>query len=144
MTADPVFHLTHGLFAFSSEHDVGGRAFVRHSGPHVFVNPLRYGAMTWSDHARHRLSVFTREEARAIVAYRGCRRASAQTDFQREQVDQALDAFWLARAETAPTAESLARHQVEEAAYTAAIKARVALSMRSAAAPPRGDGSRRG
>ncbi len=32
-------------------------------------NSIRYGAMTWHDHVRCRLSVFTREEAQAIVAY---------------------------------------------------------------------------
>jgi hypothetical protein len=141
LTADPVFHLTHGFFAFSSEHDVDGRVFVRHFGPRVFLNPLRYGAMTWSDHARHRLSVFTREEAQAIVAYLRCRRSGAEADLVQEQVGPALDAFWLERAATAPTAEALARHQAEEALYAAAIKARVARSMPAAAMQPRGDGS---
>jgi hypothetical protein len=140
MTADPVFHLTHGLFAHSSEHDVDGRVFVRHAGPHVLVNPRRYGAMTWADHARHRLSVFTREEAQAVVAYLRCRRAGADTGFVRAQVDQALDAFWLERAATAPPAESLARHQAEEALYATAVTARAARSMRAAAAPQREDG----
>ncbi len=31
------------------------------------LNPRRYGAMTFADWARYRLSVFAREEAQAIV-----------------------------------------------------------------------------
>ena len=33
------------------------------------MNPRRYGAMQTSDYARHRLSIFTREESKAIVTY---------------------------------------------------------------------------
>ena len=126
LTADPLFHLTHGLFDFSSEQEMEGRTFVRRSGPDVLVNPLRYGALTWADQARHRLSVFTREEARAIVAYLEYRGEIARSELDRAQVDQALDAFWRERAETAPTAESVARHQEEEEAYAAAVRAKMA------------------
>jgi hypothetical protein len=49
-------------------------------------------------------------------------------------VDQALGAFWLERAATAPPAESLARHQAEEALYAAAITARAARPPRAAEA----------
>jgi hypothetical protein len=128
MEADPLFQLTHGFVPFSYEQTLAGRVFVRQYGPHAFVNPLRYGAMTSSDSARHKLSVFTREEAQAIVAYLRCRRESAETDREREEVDTALDAYWLERARTAPTAESLARRQGEDAAYAAAIRASIAPS----------------
>ena len=49
--------------------EVSGRTFTRRSGRTQFVNPRRFGAMTFCDYARFRLSVFTREEAGAIVAY---------------------------------------------------------------------------
>lgn len=131
LTADPVFHLTHGLATSVHEHEVDGHVFVRRSGPHVLLNPRRYGAMTWSDHARQRLSVFTREEARAIVAYLQCRQAAMELDAERSRIEQALDAFWLERARTAPTAEEIARHLAEEAGYAAAIRAHL-----DASAPP--------
>jgi hypothetical protein len=141
MEADPVFHLTHGFVAHSYEQNLAGRTFLRQFGPQAFVNPLRYGAMTFSDAARHQLSVFTREEAQAIIAYLRCRRESAETAREREEVDQALDAYWLERARTAPTAESLARQQADDAVYSAAIRESIAPLMQSAAAPPREDGS---
>lgn len=133
MTADPAFHLTHGFFDASMEQVVGGEQFVRRLGPDVLVNPRRYGAMTWADQARHRLSVFAREEAQAIVAYLRCRHASADTEAERRQLDQALDAFWLERAATAPTAAALAEMMAEEARHAAALVA-------SAADVPRVDG----
>lgn len=68
-TADPVFHLTNGLFDRSVKVPAGLRTFEKVIGKSGFVNPRRYGAMTWHDYARHKLAVFTREEARAIVAY---------------------------------------------------------------------------
>jgi hypothetical protein len=47
----------------------------------------------------------------------------------------------LERARTAPTAESLARQQADDAVYSAAIRESIAPLMQSAAAPPREDGS---
>ncbi len=140
-TADPAFHLTHGWFASSSEHTIDGRVFVRSTGPHVVVNPRRYGAMTWGDQARYRLSVFTREEVRAIVAYLRWRRASAETELERAQVDQALGAYWLERAESAPTAARLSGHERDEADYAAALGAGVARSVSRDDAPPGPGGS---
>ena len=134
LTADPTFHLCHGFAASASEHAVGGRTFVRRAGPDVFVNPRRYGAMTWADHARHRLAVFTREEAGAIVAYLECKRAAAAAGFAREQIDQALDAYWRERAASAPTADAVARHARDEAGYAAALQAHFAAPPGGAAA----------
>ena len=68
-TADPVFHLTNGFSDKIVKIPVGQRIYEKTIGKSAFVNPRRYGAMTWHDHARCRLSVFTREEAGAIVAY---------------------------------------------------------------------------
>ena len=66
-TADPIFHLTHGFSDKVVRLPAGERTHEKTIGKSEFVNPRRYGAMTWQDHALCKLSVFTREEARAIV-----------------------------------------------------------------------------
>jgi hypothetical protein len=58
LTADPLFHLWHGFAIVSADVLVGPQTFRRGSGEERLLNPKRYGAMTWSDHACHRLSVF--------------------------------------------------------------------------------------
>jgi len=67
--ADPVFHLIHGFYEFSVDYPFKTRTVTVTRKRLAFVNPRRYGAVTWYDYARYRLSVFTREEAEAIVAY---------------------------------------------------------------------------
>jgi hypothetical protein len=123
--AEPVFHLTNGFTDQSYEERVGGRVFVRRWGKTALINPRRYGAMTSLDYARYRLSVFTREEAVAIVAYLKWKRASDDAASARERplIDAALDGFWLERARSAPTAERLEQHLAEERAFVAAITA---------------------
>jgi hypothetical protein len=123
-TADPVFHLTHGFYEIATETRVGDRAFVLRTGKSTLVNPRRYGASTFEDYARYRLSVFTREEAGAIVAYLQHKHAAAETDLERNYIDAALRAFWLDRARSAPTAASLERHIAEQEEYAAAVRAR--------------------
>lgn len=68
-TVDPVFHLSNGFFDKIIQLSAGQRIDEKTIGKSAFVNPQRYGAMIWHDHARCRLSVFTREEAGAIMAY---------------------------------------------------------------------------
>jgi hypothetical protein len=121
-TADPVFHLTHGFRAFSSEYQGLSRVFVRRSGGSMLLNPRRYGAMTWQDHARHRLSVFCREESAAIVEYLRWRRTSDSTGIDAPAIDAALAAFWTERAAHAPTAAQLAACVVEELEYAADLE----------------------
>jgi hypothetical protein len=116
-TADPVFHLTNGFFDRSVNVPVGSRTFEKVSGKSGFVNPRRYGAMTWHDYARSKLAVFTREEAAAIVAYLEWRRATDEAGIEQEEIDAALDAFWRIRAKEAPTRAMLQRHIKEEAEY---------------------------
>ena len=117
-TADPVFHLTHGFSDHTSTQRVGEREFVRRWGRHALINPRRYGAMTSEDHARCRLSVFSREEAGAIVDYLRWRRPLDIDDgIGAEAIDAALDAFWIARAESAPTAAMLRAHVDEDRAF---------------------------
>ena len=64
-----MFHLTHGFSKRSVEHVIGKRVFVRKIGKNAFVNPRRFGVMTFYEYALYRMSIFIREEARAIVAY---------------------------------------------------------------------------
>jgi hypothetical protein len=124
LTADPLFHLTQGFTDQAVEHPVGGRVFVRRSGRSCLINPRRYGAATWYDHARYHLSVFTREEAGAIVAYLEWKRGSETIgERDRQAIDGALASFWRERARTAPTAASLAEHLAEERDYVEAISA---------------------
>jgi hypothetical protein len=120
-TADPVFHLTHGFAETSSSHDIGGRVFTRKSGKFQFVNPKRYGGMTFFDYARCRLSVFSREESQAIVTYLEFTRQQPSREFDRPFIDAALDAFWRERAASAPTSADLSRHVADEAEYVQAL-----------------------
>jgi hypothetical protein len=121
-TADPLFHLTHGFSDSSVEVMMKTRVFTRKLGKSAFLNPRRYGAMTWYDHARHRLSIFTREEAQAIVAYLGYRRNSDSFGLDKEVIDGALHSYWMERASEAPSAESLRKHIAEEEKYFAELK----------------------
>lgn len=115
-TADPAFHLTHGFSDQAHEEQRDGRTVVHRWGGTELLNPRRYGAMTWADYARYRLSVFPREEAAAIVAYlrwrqdpeRGC------GDEESALLEAALTGFWLERARSAPTVADLARQTAED------------------------------
>ena len=113
-TADPLFHLTGGFFVSSVEVPVQLRVFVRKAGGSVLLNPKRYGAITFYDYARFRLAVFTKEEAKAIVAYLKYRLDIDIHGIHRAHIDAALNSFWLDRAEHAPSGESLERHLREE------------------------------
>ena len=120
-TADPLFHLTHGFSDWTTEVPAGDRTLQMRHGRSALINPRRYGAMTSYDYARFRLSVFTRDEATAIVAYLEFKRDSDPDVIDRESIDAALDSFWLERARTAPRAESLEQHIAEQEEYLAAI-----------------------
>ena len=119
--ADPLFHLTHGFSDFSVKVPTRTRVFVIRSGKSTLVNPRRYGAMTTFDYARFRLSVFTREEACAIVSYLTHVRDQDQDGVSRPAIDAALNVFWLERARAAPPAEHLHQHVSDEEEYLAAI-----------------------
>jgi hypothetical protein len=121
-TADPVFHLTHGFVSTSIDVPVASKMFRRSTGGEVLLNPRRYGAMTWADYARQRLSVFPREEAQAIVVYLRWRRERNDSDFDRPQIDAALDKFWAHRAANAPTRASLEAHLHAEYEFAAALR----------------------
>ena len=91
-TADPLFHLTHGLAEESRS---------------AFVNPRRYGAITWLEHARMRLSVFAREEAAAVVSYLEYRRERDEHGTDEHAIVAALELFRYERARTAPSQAEL-------------------------------------
>jgi hypothetical protein len=120
-TADPLFVLVRGFSDASVEHRVKGRVFVRKIGKSAFVNPRRYGGMTFYDYARWRLSIFTRQEAQAIVAYLRFKRDTDPHHLRDKEINAALDLFWLERAENAPPATSLQQHLEQEQAYLTAI-----------------------
>jgi hypothetical protein len=121
-TADPLFHLTHGFSDWTTEVPGGGRTLEIEHGKSALMNPRRYGAMTSHDYARYRLSVFTREEAGAIVAYLQFKRDADPDVIDGKAIDAALDLFWLERARTAPTAESLRQHVAQQEEYLTAIR----------------------
>ncbi len=108
MTADPVFHLTHGFYELTVDAQIHARAVKVPTGKSALLNPRRYGAMTFEDAARHRLSVFTREEASVIVAYLRCRSERDEVGLDRKAIDEALNAFWLERVRSAPTVADIA------------------------------------
>jgi hypothetical protein len=121
-TADPLFHLTHGFSDWTTEVPAGDRTLTIKHGRSAFINPRRYGAMTSCDYARYRLSIFTREEAGAIVAYLEFKRDSDPDVIDKETIDAALESFWLERAQTAPPAQNLRQHMAEQEEYLAAIR----------------------
>lgn len=119
--ADPLFNLTHGFLDEAFDETRGGRVFTIKLGKSVFVNPLRYGALTWYDYARFRLSVFTREEAEAIVAYLEYKREAEDREFDRPRIDAALTIYWRERARMAPVADELHHYLKEQKEHFAAI-----------------------
>src|ERR687896_1194106 len=122
-TTDPLFHLTHGFSDWTTEVPAGDRTLVIRHGRSAVINPRRYGAMTSYDYARWRLSVFTREEANAIVAYLEFKRDLDPDVIDKQSIDAALKSFWLERVRTAPQARSLEQHLAEQREYLAAISA---------------------
>src|SRR5215207_2851959 len=121
-TADPLFHLTHGFSDWTTEVPAGDRTLAIKHGKSALMNPRRYGAMTSYDYARYRLSIFTKEEAGAIVAYLEFKRDADPEVIDRRAIEAALESFWLERAQTAPDAQSLRQHIAEQEEYLAAIR----------------------
>ena len=121
-TADPLFHLTHGFSDWTTEVPAGDRTFAIRHGRSAFINPRRYGAMTSYDYARYRLSVFTREEATAIVSYLEFKRDLDPNVIDKTAIEAALGSFWLERSRTAPRADSLEQYLAEQEEYLAAIR----------------------
>ena len=95
----------------------GQRIYVKTIGKSAFINPRRYGAMTWHDHARCRLSVFTREEAQAIVAYLEYKRDADIHGLNADDIGAALDSFWRDRAAHGPMNQTVRQYRHEEAEY---------------------------
>ena len=117
--ADPLFTLTHGFSDVTVEVTKNDRKFQIKSGKSQLLNPNLYGATTFLDYARYRLSIFTREEARAIVAYLEFKQSRESTD--RDRIESTLHQFWRERARTAPTASDLRDHIKSKDEYIAAL-----------------------
>lgn len=77
----PVFHLTHGL---------------ENTSRSQMVNPRRYGDTTWWDTANRRFAAFSKQEARAIVAYLLFKREAEP--IESERIDQSLANYWNEKA----------------------------------------------
>ena len=114
-TADPVFQLTNGFSDKKVTLPAGSCVYEKTIGKSAFVNPQRYGAMTWHDHARCQLSVFTREEAGAIAAYLEYKRDAGRHGLNAEEINATLDGFWRDRAANGPTQQAVREHLKEEA-----------------------------
>lgn len=84
--ADVVFHLVHGLDSDSARQP---------------INPRRYGARTWADHAAHRFAVFDAGQARAVARYLEVKLAGCQTEAERARISEALAGYWRPRASEA-------------------------------------------
>lgn len=121
-TADPIFHLTHGFSDKVVRLPAGERTHEKLIGKSEFVNPRRYGAMTWQDHALCKLSVFTREEACAIVAYLEYKRDRDAHGLAADDINAALDSFWRDRAARAPEQNALRAHVEAERRYVQDIQ----------------------
>jgi hypothetical protein len=121
-TADPVFSLTHGFSNISVSHEINGKSYVRTAGKDAFINPKRYGGLTFEDYSRFRLSVFSREEAGAIVDYLDFKLEDDPGGINREQIRAALDAFWNERALSAPSSGQINDHLRAEEEYLAALQ----------------------
>lgn len=107
-TADPVFWLTHG-FSDLAVDTIGtdGQPISHRSGGTVLLGPRRYGAITWEDVSRHRLSVFCREEATMIIEYLRHRGARDELGRDTPRIHAAIERFWDVRAMTAPARAQL-------------------------------------
>ncbi len=119
-SADPSFHLG-VLFDDVIEVPVGDKVFENRIGPSQLFGPRGgYGAMTVGDYVRYRNSVFTREEAAAIVAYLEYRRDLPDA-VDGDAIDAVLESFWRDRAENAPTSDALTEHLRAEREYLEAL-----------------------
>lgn len=81
---DVVFHLVHGLDSGTATQP---------------VNPLRYGPRTWSDHARHRFSIFDARQARAIVLYLEVKLSEHGSGMVGRGISEALSNYWRPKAD---------------------------------------------
>ena len=71
--------------------------------------------------ARFRLSIFSRQEAGAIVKYLEYTRDKDHDAMIHDQINAALDSFWYERIKSAPESQDLADHLREEEDYLAAL-----------------------
>jgi len=116
-TADPVFHLTNGFIDKAVKIPAGQRIYVKTIGKSAFINPRRYGAMTWHDHAHCRLSVFTRGGSASHRGLSGMQTGCGSHDLNTEAIKAALDCFWRDRAANGSTYQAIRQYRNEDAEY---------------------------
>lgn len=116
--ADPLFTAS-GFSDLTIEITKRDRKFLIKSGRSQLLNPRLYGAMTFLDYARYRLSIFNREEAVAIVAYLEYKQS--REEMEHDRIEAALNDFWRKRALNAPQAQELSAHIKNKEEYVAAI-----------------------
>jgi hypothetical protein len=116
-SADPMFILVHGFSNRSVEHRIGDQVFIRKTGKNSFVNPRRYGGMTFYDYSLYRLSIFTREESQAIVSYLNYKKKQSPLKLEKEGIEAALNLFWHDRVLHAPKQVSLDQFILDEEHY---------------------------
>lgn len=108
---EPLFHLVFGFSEKFVTLPMGDKEVNKLIGKSELVNPIQYGAVTWLDRYRFRLSIFTREEAQAIVAYLKYKKNETYyDDIDKNEIDQALELFWNDRAKNAPKKSDLDKH----------------------------------
>ncbi len=79
LSTNPAFHLTHGL---------------TNGTRHRPINPKRYGDLTWFEYVSERFADFSHHEAIAITAYLELKLETADTDFERGLIAEALQNYW--------------------------------------------------
>ena len=84
---DLVFYLTHGLTDATKD---------------VRINPKRYNDFTWFEYVSERFSVFTKEEAQAIIEFLEHKLQLTQIDFERVLINEALVNYWVEVARLHP------------------------------------------
>lgn len=117
--AEPIFTLVSGFSDVRVEVKKDNRSFVMKSGRSQLVNPRLYGASSFLDYARYRLSVFTREEAQAIVSYLEYKQIYDECESNR--IEQALNDYWRERARNAPSNQDLQEYIREQEKYLRAL-----------------------
>ena len=108
---EPLFHLVGGFMDQYIKLTVGDQEVDKLIGKSALVNPIQYGAATFFDHFRFKLSIFPREEAQAIVAYLEYKiEEDNPYELDTPEIEEALKLFWLDRAENAPLKMELEKH----------------------------------
>ncbi len=115
---EPLYHLVGGFMDQFVRLPMGDKEIDKLIGKSALVNPIQYGAATWFDHFRFKLSIFPREEVQAIIVYLKYKRGEEHLlKDSVQEIDEALNQFWLERAKSAPLKLDLEKHIKAEQEY---------------------------